>query len=653
MNKKLPEETEKISAKDYDVLINAVKNYEQRIKEIEGSIYWRTYQFFTKTKLILTSDSYLKSDKWRFFQRIRFLISRPGIMLMRKFISQFFALTLGKVKNIFIKKTVAISPYQRFKEAHFPREADLIAMKENIKNFSVRPSIEILAFVNENNFKNLNPFLMAIEAQVYDKLRVSFILEDQINEKINYTLNKVIGGDEVYNIYNYSEFIKNASKAKAEYCYFTDINAIPTPDAIYQMVAKLNTHKKCEIIYSDNDYFDQDGLGITFNPYFKPDFSPQTLWSRNYIGKNFIVHTSLIGKINFCSKPNFYDLILKLTHQAKDICHVAKILFHQYAEKVNADEIKANHLAINNHLSTISSGAFANLSSESAGCFEPVFPLPIQEPLISIIIPCKNKGQVLDTCLNSIFEKSIYKNFEVIIIDNGSNEKSFFSTVALWEYNYPNRVRCYHLDIPFNYSTLNNRAVKFANGEYILFLNNDTELISPDLLPNLLQYAQLDQIGMVGPKLLYPNNTIQHAGIILSIDDTGAHIYSGAYKDTAGYFNNTNCLTNYSAVTGACMMISKEKFENIEGFDESLAVDCNDVELCCKLLDVGLYNLYVPFVKMIHYECLTRGNPMLSKRSIVRQQIEKDYFIDKWNKYVKNDPFYNVNLSKTSKIFEY
>ena len=157
---------------------------------------------------------------------------------------------------------------------------------------------------------------------------------------------------------------------------------------------------------------------------------------------------------------------------------------------------------------------------------------------------------------------------------------------------------------------------------------------------------------MVGPKLLYPNKTLQHAGIVLALDDAGGHVFSGAHKDTAGYFNNTNCLTNYSAITGACMMIKKDRFEQVNGFDENLSVDCNDVDLCCELLEAGYYNVYVPWVNMLHHECLTRGNPILSKKSMKQQNIEKKYLIDKRNKLISNDPFYNINLSRHSKFFE-
>jgi len=643
---------ENLQQKDYEKLIHAVKNYENRIKEIEGSIYWKTYQFFTKTKLILTSDSYLKSDKWRFLQRIRFLFSRPGILLIRKFVTKLFNLVFGKLASIFSAKTESVSePYVRYKETHFPRENDLKEMRANLNNIALKPSINILAVVSEQNFKYLNEFLNAIEEQVYTKYRVTFVTHEP-NDKINYTLNKVIKNDEIYQVIPYGELSAHLKKINVDFCYVTSISAIPSPGCLYHYLLEINANKKAQVIYADHDHALISDLGNSNNPYFKPDFSPQTLWSRNYIGKAFLIRHRALTQLSLPETPNLYALILDATIENKDIHHISKILYHQIEnEDLHISKIEENHHYLNQHLQKVMPGAIADLSGESAGCFEPRFPLPIEEPLVSIIIPCKDKGNILDVCLNSIFEKSTYKNFEVVIIDNGSTEKSFFSTVALWEYNYPTRVRCYSLDIPFNYSKLNNEAVKHANGEYLLFLNNDTELISESLMGNLLQFAQLPNVGLVGPKLLYPNNTIQHAGIVLSIDETGAHVYSGAYKDTAGYFNNTNCLTNFSAVTGACMMIERSKFEEVKGFDESLAVDCNDVELCCRLLEKGYYNLYMPYAKMIHYECLTRGNPMLSKRSMVRQQKEKSYFIDKWSDIVENDPFYNANLSRTSKYY--
>ena len=649
--KKNAKPNSRLDRKDYERLISTVKKYENRIKEIEGSMYWRTYQFFTKTKLILTSDSYLKSDKWRFFQRIRFLFSGPGLRLIKKFIVQFFSLFFGKVARLFKASPSAHKDtYVTYMEKFFPRTNDLEDMKSSIELFKRKPTISILAFVNDGNFKYLNYFLNSLEDQVYDKFRVTFITH-QAKDKINYTLNKVIRNDEVYNTLEYEQLGEFISQNVRDYVLVADISCTLRADALFHFIKEYHDQTHFEYSYSDHDHLNIEDK-IHSRPYFKPAYSPHTLWSRNYIGQVCFVSKQLLESIALPPFPNFYGLNLKLTEKSKHVERIPKILFHQIQQDLEVGQIEENHIILNQFLNESYKGAKAILSNESAGCFEPVLPLTDEEPLVSIIIPCKNKGSVLDVCLNSIFDKSTYSNFEIIIIDNGSTEKSFFSTVALWEYNYPTRVRCYTIDIPFNYSKLNNEAVKFAKGEYLLFLNNDTEVLSNNWIEEMLQYAQLNNVGMVGGKLLYPNNTLQHAGIVLNIDETGAHIYSGAYKETAGYFNNVNCLTNYSAVTGACMLIERTKFNQVGGFDESLAVDCNDVELCCKLLEKGYFNLYNPNVRLIHYECLTRGNPGLSSRSMVRQRKEKSYFIDKWTTYVDDDPFYNPNLSITSKNYE-
>ncbi len=638
---------------EYTTLLKAVKNYEERIKEIEGSVYWKSYLFFTKTKLILTSDSYLKSDKWRFFQRVRFLVSQPGLFLIKKFALQLFRLVFGKVNSLIgLRREEENHAYKIFKEKKFPRPSDLKAMHENIVNFSKSPSFELYVKVNGENFKYLNAFLNALEKQIYTKFNVCFLVNDS-SDIIHYTLSKVINRDEKYRAMAFADLNSRTNSILGEYVIVTELSCMLAPSCFYEFINAINGKKNLDFIYTDNDYIaeESESTEYTENPYFKPDWSPHTILSRNYIGKTFMVSRSVWQSIDSAIMPNIYGLILHLTNNSNKIHHIPKILYHEFPESINFKRILNNHNALNRFLKTKYVDAFAKFSEEALGSFEPHFKIK-EEALISIIIPCRNKANILESCLKSIFEKSSYKNFEIIIIDNGSNEKSFSSTVAQWEFNYPEKIKSIRIDIPFNYSILNNLAAKEANGQYLLFLNNDTELISANLFDNLLQIAQLENVGMVGPKLLYPNDTLQHVGIVLSVDEVGTHVYSGAHKDTAGYYNNTNCMTNYTAVTGACMMIKKERFDSIGGFDEQLAVDCNDVELCCRLMSEGYYNVYVPWVQMYHYECLTRGNPIISKKSLQNQTMEKAYFIEKWSDIINNDPFYNINLSRSSKYFE-
>lgn len=638
-----------LSEADYDNLFNSVKNYEERIKEIEGSTYWRVYLFLTKARLILTSDSYLKSDKWKFLQRIRFIFSSFGLFLILKFFKQLFVLIFGKNPlGLQRKKNKEPLNYEEYKARNFPRESDVELMRNNLQLIKNKPVFQLQVWVNKQNFKHINRFLQSLEEQVYDQYEITFAAY-KANETISYTLDKIAKNDSKIRVVYYEDLQENPFTYTQEYAVFCKLNCLLLPHFLYHFVTHIQQQPDADFIYCDHDFYTVDETSE--NPYFKPGWSPHTLLSRNYIGELFVVKKELLENINLPSYTNSYSMILHLTQEATKVSRIQKILYHFKEEPITIEKIKRNHQALNHFLSQYYPGSYAKLSEKALGCFIPVFKLQ-SKPLISIIIPAKDKSQVLEACIQSLLMHSTYNNFEIIVVDNGSTEKSFISTLAQYECAYPDKIRSIRMDIPFNYSLLNNKAAKYARGEYLLFMNNDTKLISPTLLEDLLRLAQLENVGAVGPKLLYPNKTIQHAGIVLSIDETGAHVFSGSHKDTSGYFNNTNCLTNYSAVTGACMMIEKEKFNMVGGFDTALAVDCNDVELCCRLHIIGYHNVYIPWASMYHYECLTRGNPMLSVDSMQRQRIEKGYFMDKWGEYIKNDPYYNKNLSKTSKLFE-
>ncbi|MCO6494816.1 MAG: glycosyltransferase family 2 protein [Bacteroidetes bacterium] len=636
---------------DYEILFNAVRNYEERIKKIEDSPYWKMYLFFTKTKLILTSDSYLKGDKWKFFQRLRFLLSRHGLFLIGKFFKQLFKLIFGRV-NILIGFGKGYEPinYETFKQKNFPRLSDIELMQDNIKRFDIKPYFDIVVLIDRNNFKHINHFLKGLEQQVYTDYRIIFSVEDP-SEIMHFTLKKVTDSDSrfILSENNIRESLGEPNVNK--YIMFTKLDCILSIHCLYHFANSINNNPESDFFYCDNDFFDKNNTEVTENPYFKPDWSPHTLLSRNYIGDLFTISSSLYSRTSLQSERNIYSLVLNLTQNSYKVSHIQKILYHKNFKSKTSEEIRENHIALNHFLARYYENSYAKLSETALGCFSPIFKLK-KDIRVSIIIPAKNKSGVLQDCIDSILNNSTYQNYEIIVVDNGSTEKSFLTTLAQYEYNYPHKIRSLRLDIPFNYSILNNKASKIAEGDYLLFLNNDTKIISQNIIEEMLKYAQLENAGAVGAKLLYPNNTIQHAGIILSLDETGAHVYSGAHKDTSGYYNNANCITNYGAVTGACMMVSKEKFELVGGFDENLAVDCNDVDLCCKLYTVGYFNIYLPHVSMYHYECLTRGNPMLRPQAMAHQSNEKNYLINKWDSMIKNDPFYNDNLTRISKNYE-
>jgi GT2 family glycosyltransferase len=264
--------------------------------------------------------------------------------------------------------------------------------------------------------------------------------------------------------------------------------------------------------------------------------------------------------------------------------------------------------------------------------------------LVSIIIPTKNLGDVLECCLKSIFENSTYPNYEVIVIDNGSDDVETAKTIASWKRQQSNRFKCYNLDIPFNYSRINNYAASKAKGNYLLFLNNDTEVITPDWIEAMVEQSQRATIGSVGALLLYPDDTVQHAGVILGIGGIAGHGHKHFRYGDTGYISQLVSVNNYSALTAACLMCRKDVFEEVGGFDENLAIAFNDVDLCLKMLQKGYQNVYLPHAALYHYESKSRGYEDTREKQL-RFQQEIEIMKTKWGEILGKDPCYSPNLT--------
>jgi GT2 family glycosyltransferase len=271
----------------------------------------------------------------------------------------------------------------------------------------------------------------------------------------------------------------------------------------------------------------------------------------------------------------------------------------------------------------------------------------INRPLVSIIIPTFNRADLVKVCIESIERKTTYKNYEIILVDNNSNES--------YSLSYFDKISKKHTVLkyskPFNYAAINNFAVKHAKGEHILLLNNDTEVINGDWIEAMLEYSQLPEIGAVGAKLLYPDDSIQHAGVILGIGGVAGHSHKYFLRTAEGYIGRVNSAQNISAVTGACLMVKKSIFKEVGGLDEqNLAVAFNDVDLCLKIHSAGYRNVYTPFAELYHYESISRGYEDKPEK-IKRFEKEKKFMMKKWSKLLKNDPNYNPNLTFTKEDF--
>ena len=440
------------------------------------------------------------------------------------------------------------------------------------------------------------------------------------------------------------------SKAKGEFIGLLDNDDTLSTDALYQVVKKINKNNKTDFIYSDEDKLDSDGQRCT--PYFKSDFAPDTLLSNNYICHFTVFKKSLLKKVGY-ERSEFngaqdYDLFLRLTEQAEHIEHISRILYHwriipgstseSIAEKEYA--ISAGERAI---LAALERRKInATVTSNNDGTY--IVHYKTNNPHITIIIPTKDYVDTLKVCVDSIYNKSHYKNFDILIVNNNSSEEKTFEFFKEYQKKYDN-FSVMDLNCPFNFAYLMNEAVKKAKGEYILFLNNDTEVISPLFLEEMVGYASQKHIGMVGVKLLFPDNTIQHGGVILGIRSMAAHAYALLPENYPYSFGKLNMPTNYSAVTAACSMISKEKYLEVGGMDEHLVNNFNDVELNIRLLNKNYYNVYLGHVKLYHYESKTRGIDK-TKEQIKRTVKERNYVLNKWGKIIFDDPFYNPCFSK-------
>lgn len=434
--------------------------------------------------------------------------------------------------------------------------------------------------------------------------------------------------------------------AKGDFIALIDNDDIIEKDALYYVVEALNHNPKLDLIYTDEDKIDFKGKYM--EPHFKPDYSPDTLMGVNYICHLSVIRRSLVEKLGGLRKKydgsQDYDLILRITENTKNIHHIEKILYHWRQTPTSTAGYLGNKSYAYQAGKKALEDALKRRNVKAQVLDNPKVSTYLIKydhinPLISIIIPIKDQAKVTRRCLESIYTKNTYKNFEVIIIDNNSKEQETFNLLEEYQNKYKN-FKTKRLECEFNYSYLNNQAVKLAKGDYLLFLNNDTEIINEETLEYMVGYASQEHIGCVGIKLLYPDKLVQHAGVVLGFGGVAGHIYvANSYNDN-GLFGRLAMPYNYTAVTAACLMIKKEKFLSVKGFDEKLKVALNDVDLNLKVLEKGYYNVCLSNIEMLHYESKSRGYEA-SKEKHERFLKEQDYMKKKWNKTLDHDKYFS------------
>ncbi len=613
----------------YKIIVTK-KNSTKRLFEFEGNeskydvcLYFcepiedNNYGFDYKTTIdeqLKEIDIYLETSE---FKKIVFKVRNNKFhnILMR--IKKIFVM-LKKAIRLFWKEYHFLVPPVMLKKyfMEFKNRMKIIN-NENSKCYNQNISEEYHEWINRYEiFNNKKTKLNNIEFVILGNEKI-----DLKDEKIHYLKN------------NIGEIL---AKINTKYICFLTSDCILNNNFNPNVMADIKNDY--DFIYSDNDMIIDNERE---KPLFKPDWSPDTILGANYIGQLFIVKTDIAKKnLNNNLPENIYAYILSTAFNCKRIKHISKILYHTKKYNDNQDE---NFEIVKEFLKNEKVKILKNNDKETLTV---EYELK-KQPLVSIVIPTKDAPETLDTCLKSVYEKSTYKNFEIILIDNNSCAPSTFKLFEEYKNKYKN-FNVVRMECPFNYSYINNQAVmNHSKGEYIVLLNNDTEIITPNWLELMLGYASKKHIGTVGAKLLFNDDTLQHAGLIIGKGGLAGHAHYGADRYDVGMQWELKIPYDVSGNTAACLMISKEKYMEVGGLEEQLQVAFNDVDFNLKVREKGYNNIYLPIVELYHYESKTRGldtTPEKQKRFMQEWQ----FMMNKWNDKLKYDPYYNDNFSKTN-----
>lgn len=442
--------------------------------------------------------------------------------------------------------------------------------------------------------------------------------------------------------------------ADGDYIVLADHDDTLPEHALFEVAAAINDHPQSDVIYSDEDKLDMDG-GALFDPHFKPDFNPDLLTSVNYICHLFVVKRELLEQIggfrHEFDGAQDYDFIFRCTEAAKEIRHIPKVLYHwrchQDSTASNPESklyaFEAGARAIMAHYERCGIPAKKVEKGVDYGIYHTTFEIQ-GTPLVSVVIPNKDHHKDLDLCMRSMITRATYQNLEFVVIENNSTEPETFAYYEKIQKEFP-QVRVVTWEREFNYSAINNFGAQYAKGEYLLFLNNDTEIIEPSMIEEMLGFCQREDVGITGARLLYQDDTIQHAGVVVGFGGIAGHTFIGLHEAENSYFHRAMCAQDYSAVTAACMMTKASVFREVGGFTEELAVAFNDIDYCMKVRAAGKLVVYAPYAKLYHYESKSRGLEDTPEK-VARFNREIAIFARRWPGILQEgDPYYNPNLT--------
>lgn len=550
-------------------------------------------------------------------------------------------------------------PYTKWYPEHMALESELEQQRKT--TFAYAPLISIVIPLYNTPVPYLKELLDSVQAQTYPNFQLCLAdgsdnsrTGDYIRE--NYGTDKRIQYKLLENNAGISENTNEAIKmATGEFIMFSDHDDTLAPNALFEIVKEMNEHPGTDVVYTDEDKVTMDGKRY-FDPHFKPDFNLDMLRCNNYICHIFVVKREILEQVGMLRKEfdgaQDFDFILRCCEKAENIRHVAKILYHwrnHPASTAGNPESKmyayeAGRNAVQAHYDRIGMKAEVSMTEQWGRYRTKLF--VEGEPLVTIIIPNKDHKKELKTCVDSLFEKTSYQNFEILIIENNSTGKEIFAYYRELEAAHEN-VRVLTWEKEFNYSAINNFGAEHARGEYLLLLNNDIEVKTENWMEEMLSYCQREDVGIVGAKLLFPNEKIQHAGVILGMGPSGTagHLFYNFPGDQFVYAGRSQTTQDLSAVTAACMMVKKELYQKVGGMDEAFQVAFNDIDFCLRVRETGKLVVFQAYAELYHHESLTRGYET-SQKNKKRFKEEIKLFKTRWKDILEaGDPYYNPNLT--------
>ena len=561
--------------------------------------------------------------------------------------------------RLFHKEPEKTDDYEQWILKHRPDKKTLRKQKKTV--FQKKPLISIVVPLYQTPEPYLRELIDSVKAQSYENWQLC-LADGSPDDRLKGFLDRNYGKENriVYRKLEQNGGISvNTNEAvmlaTGEYLMLCDHDDTLEPDALYEITKAINEKDAPDVLYTDEDKVSMDGKHY-FDPNFKPDYNLFRLRENNYICHIFVVKKALTDRVGLL-RTEFdgaqdYDFIFRCCEEADKVVHIPKVLYHWrcHMDSTAADPeskayaYQAGRRAIKEHYQRMGIDASVEMT-ERPGWYRSY--VKIQDnPKISIIIPNKDHIEDLELCLFSLTKRSTYKNYEILIVENNSEKPETFEYYKKLPDRYP-KVKVLTWEKEFNYSAINNFAAKQAEGVYLLFLNNDVEILTPQWMEEMLQICQQKDVAITGAKLYYPDDTIQHAGVVLGLGGIAGHIMCKASREDPGYFGRTVTVQEISAVTAACMMIRTEDFWNAGGFDETFQVAFNDIDLCMKVRAAGKKIVFTPYAELYHYESKSRGLEDTPEKQF-RFDKEVKAFEAKWSEQLaKGDPYYSPNLSVT------